>query len=102
NITGDLEKEEGELSVHPEVHSGEGIADSHVLLNGDTVLEPVVKATDHDYVLHHASKQVSKQVSVAEMSRGSPEVPVRDSSEGGGRSFISGPWSLEWLNDHKH
>ncbi|MCI48766.1 hypothetical protein A2U01_0070009, partial [Trifolium medium] len=75
-------KEEGELSAHPEVHSGEGIVDPHVLLNGDTVLEPVVKATDHDFVPHHASKHVSKQVSVAEMSRCSPEVPVRDSSEG--------------------
>ncbi|MCI55176.1 hypothetical protein A2U01_0076426, partial [Trifolium medium] len=73
NITGDLEKEEGELSAHPKVHSGEGIEDPHVLLNGDTILEPVVKATDHDYVLHHASKHVSKQGSVAEMSRCSPE-----------------------------
>ncbi|MCI74080.1 hypothetical protein A2U01_0095344, partial [Trifolium medium] len=68
--------------AHPEVHSGEGIADPHVLLNEDTVLEPVVKATAHDSVLHHASKQVSKQVSIVEMSRCSPEVPVRDSSEG--------------------
>ncbi|MCI51651.1 hypothetical protein A2U01_0072895, partial [Trifolium medium] len=69
---------------HPEVHSGEGLADSHVLLNEDTVLEPVVQATDHDYVLHNASKKVSKQVSVhvAEMLRGSPEILVRDSSEG--------------------
>ncbi|MCI50437.1 hypothetical protein A2U01_0071681, partial [Trifolium medium] len=55
-----------------------GIADPHVLLNGDTVLEPVVKTTDHDSVLLHASKQVS----IAEMSRCSPEVPVRDSSVG--------------------
>ncbi|MCI68721.1 hypothetical protein A2U01_0089982, partial [Trifolium medium] len=75
------EKEEGELSAHPEVHYGDGMADSHVLLNGDTVLEPVVQANEHDFVLHHASRQVSQQVSIAEMSRCSLEVPVCDSSE---------------------
>ncbi|MCI15347.1 DUF4283 domain protein, partial [Trifolium medium] len=123
--TGELAHKEGELSVNPKVHSGDCMADSHEtrsLLHGDKVLEPIVNAAEHDISLQHVTKQTidaevsrcSQELPACSSQGGSPRktvasdsVPIRRKRNlscppGGGRSIISGPWSLEWLNDHNH
>ncbi|MCI64843.1 hypothetical protein A2U01_0086101, partial [Trifolium medium] len=49
-ITGELEKEEVEVSANPRVHSGDCLVGSHEtrsLLNRDKVSEPIITETEH-------------------------------------------------------
>ncbi|GAU51172.1 hypothetical protein TSUD_412070 [Trifolium subterraneum] len=123
NITGELERAEGELSAHSKAHSGDGMTDFGVtrpLGNGDTVLEPFVTTTVQCNPVHLETQQAPvaeelerphELLECGEHEEGSRKAMGSNSTNirrkrhlscppGGGRSNNSGPWSLEWLEDN--
>ncbi|MCI61734.1 hypothetical protein A2U01_0082991, partial [Trifolium medium] len=76
---------------------------------GEVRSEQVTRVTETDFVPNsqHESPVSALHREGAGKSVDSDFIPTRRKRNascppGGGRATVSGPWSLEWLNDHDH